>query len=129
MLIRQQLTVGDPFKDTSGPSMNILIKLTCLIGLVIAPILGGHTDESAMAMVENGKEVRVEMNAEDTNNAKAVVTTTTTKNGIAQVNEQVIEGTVEDVKAEVEALKDVDAEVNITKEKIIKEVEQVVKEN
>ncbi len=37
-------TVGDPFKDTSGPSMNILIKLTCLIGLVIAPILGGHTE-------------------------------------------------------------------------------------
>ena len=38
-------TVGDPFKDTSGPSMNILIKLTCLIGLVIAPILGdGHGD-------------------------------------------------------------------------------------
>lgn len=33
-------TVGDPFKDTSGPSMNILIKLTSLIGLVIAPILG-----------------------------------------------------------------------------------------
>ena len=39
-------TVGDPFKDTSGPSMNILIKLTCLIGLVIAPILGdGHAAE------------------------------------------------------------------------------------
>jgi len=36
-------TVGDPFKDTSGPSMNILIKLTCLIGLVIAPILGEST--------------------------------------------------------------------------------------
>jgi len=35
-------TVGDPFKDTSGPSMNILIKLTCLIGLVIAPMLGDH---------------------------------------------------------------------------------------
>jgi K(+)-stimulated pyrophosphate-energized sodium pump len=28
-------TVGDPFKDTSGPSMNILIKLTCLIGLIV----------------------------------------------------------------------------------------------
>jgi K(+)-stimulated pyrophosphate-energized sodium pump len=40
-------TVGDPFKDTSGPSMNILIKLTCLIGLVIAPILGGHTADHA----------------------------------------------------------------------------------
>ncbi|WP_291104712.1 MULTISPECIES: sodium-translocating pyrophosphatase [unclassified Flavobacterium] len=40
-------TVGDPFKDTSGPSMNILIKLTCLIGLVIAPILGnGSASES-----------------------------------------------------------------------------------
>jgi len=40
-------TVGDPFKDTSGPSMNILIKLTCLVGLVIAPILGGHTGNQA----------------------------------------------------------------------------------
>ena len=40
-------TVGDPFKDTSGPSMNILIKLTCLIGLVIAPILGnGHSSKA-----------------------------------------------------------------------------------
>ena len=39
-------TVGDPFKDTSGPSMNILIKLTCLIGLVVAPILGGHSEGS-----------------------------------------------------------------------------------
>ena len=38
-------TVGDPFKDTSGPSMNILIKLTCLVGLVIAPILGGHGND------------------------------------------------------------------------------------
>ncbi|NJM78912.1 MAG: sodium-translocating pyrophosphatase [Flavobacterium sp.] len=43
-------TVGDPFKDTSGPSMNILIKLTCLIGLVIAPILGGHSATSGIEM-------------------------------------------------------------------------------
>ena len=43
-------TVGDPFKDTSGPSMNILIKLTCLVGLVIAPILGsGHHGSEAKA--------------------------------------------------------------------------------
>lgn len=38
-------TVGDPFKDTSGPSMNILIKLTCLVGLVIAPILGAQNPD------------------------------------------------------------------------------------
>lgn len=42
-------TVGDPFKDTSGPSMNILIKLTCLIGLVVAPILGDGHSSSGMA--------------------------------------------------------------------------------
>ncbi|MGB3342481.1 MAG: sodium-translocating pyrophosphatase [Aequorivita sp.] len=41
-------TVGDPFKDTSGPSMNILIKLTCLIGLVIAPILGNSNEVSSV---------------------------------------------------------------------------------
>jgi K(+)-stimulated pyrophosphate-energized sodium pump len=32
-------TVGDPFKDTSGPTMNILIKLMSVISLVMAPLL------------------------------------------------------------------------------------------
>jgi K(+)-stimulated pyrophosphate-energized sodium pump len=52
-------TVGDPFKDTSGPSMNILIKLTCLIGLVIAPILGGHsaTTEKGSCCSSDKKEI------------------------------------------------------------------------
>ena len=59
-------TVGDPFKDTSGPSMNILIKLTCLIGLVIAPILGemygnvhqtfNHQEVDVMVTINTGQE-------------------------------------------------------------------------
>jgi K(+)-stimulated pyrophosphate-energized sodium pump len=35
-------TVGDPFKDTSGPSMNILIKLMSVISLVLAPLFVHH---------------------------------------------------------------------------------------
>ena len=78
-------TVGDPFKDTSGPSMNILIKLTCLIGLVIAPILGGHSVETdhASADLEVKKEVIVKaendvwtmtVNSEETTDSDGVTT-------------------------------------------------------
>ena len=37
-------TVGDPFKDTSGPALNILIKLMSMVSLTIAPVINGHGD-------------------------------------------------------------------------------------
>lgn len=59
-------TVGDPFKDTSGPSMNILIKLTCLVGLVIAPILGEVFGTGGHASIEPIDEKTVELALEET---------------------------------------------------------------
>ncbi len=59
-------TVGDPFKDTSGPSMNILIKLTCLVALVIAPILGKHENNkiSVSERIENKMHIKVQKTSE-----------------------------------------------------------------
>jgi K(+)-stimulated pyrophosphate-energized sodium pump len=49
-------TVGDPFKDTSGPSLNILIKLMSVVSLVLAPwfvrVHGGPADGPLSAVFE-----------------------------------------------------------------------------
>ena len=97
-------TVGDPFKDTSGPSMNILIKLTCLIGLVVAPILGGHDDTKA-TLHEVKEEVSIVVNGTSNEVAKATIITTYTENGEEKTKTEVIEGTIEEVEKKVEALK------------------------
>ena len=77
-------TVGDPFKDTSGPSMNILIKLTCLVGLVIAPILGDHASElSEYNDLKNiEKNVILEVNDENPNESSLTITTRSEVNGL-----------------------------------------------
>jgi K(+)-stimulated pyrophosphate-energized sodium pump len=124
-------TVGDPFKDTSGPSMNILIKLTCLIGLVIAPILGGHGTEQGhdqMAIhvdhtavnAQQEKQVIVKMD-QDGALTTATVTITETVNGQAQETVQVITGSLEEVKAKVESL--TTAQIDIAVEKLEEEKE------
>lgn len=113
-------TVGDPFKDTSGPSMNILIKLTCLIGLVIAPILGGHAEEG-MAVVSHEKEVKVEVSyssadAEKTE-ATATVNYSVTTNGETVAETKTFSGTKEEVELDLiefeKTTKTADADIKI----------------
>tara|TARA_A100000171_G_scaffold53108_1_gene76958 strand:+ start:5006 stop:7525 length:2520 start_codon:yes stop_codon:yes gene_type:complete len=134
-------TVGDPFKDTSGPSMNILIKLTCLIGLVIAPILGGHSadhtadgamteemvfvDEDGNETILTDKQLQQVEDADRTEVSKEVlvemssegdvstaeVTITTTKDGEATTETKVFTGTEEEVKEQVEAIKGANVKV------------------
>ena len=114
-------TVGDPFKDTSGPSLNILLKLMSVVALVIAPSIALSADEVAEYARENAptemvsheisKEVQVMMTTNEDGSVKAVVTTTTSENGTITVDEKVFEGTEAEVNAEIQNLKDVKVEV------------------
>ena len=125
-------TVGDPFKDTSGPSLNILLKLMSVVALVIAPSIALSSDtlttyneeKAATEMVAQSvqKEVRVEMKKNDDGTVNATVTTTTTENGEKSVTEEVFAGTEEEVMAKVEAYKGDASDVNIKVKKVIEKV-------
>ena len=98
-------TVGDPFKDTSGPSMNILIKLTCLVGLVIAPILGEHNMEETATANAPQQEINVEVStsSDDSEVLKAVVIQKTTEGATVNIAEQTFEGTADEIETQAKA--------------------------
>lgn len=108
-------TVGDPFKDTSGPSLNILLKLMSVVALVIAPSIALSADAiTAYTSEENSieqveviqKEVKVNLTeTEEDGIVKAVVTTVTTENGQESTTYETITGSRAEVEAKLKTLK------------------------
>jgi len=68
-------TVGDPFKDTSGPSMNILIKLMSIVSLVLAPTLASLHAGDAAANNHGKHKVEVKVNVAQTGDSTNTTTT------------------------------------------------------
>ncbi|TCC84602.1 sodium-translocating pyrophosphatase [Pedobacter hiemivivus] len=71
-------TVGDPFKDTSGPSMNILIKLMSIVSLVIAPYIAVSSSVDTAKIKTYTKKIEVVVKAD--NPAKIISATETIQN-------------------------------------------------
>ena len=106
-------TVGDPFKDTSGPSLNILLKLMSVVALVIAPSIALSLDD--VSAYVNGKqtvETTIKMNVESNDIAEATIVYTTTVNGVSTTEEKIIKGTQAEVKAQLEAFENTTVKSN-----------------
>ena len=96
-------TVGDPFKDTSGPSLNILLKLMSVVALVIAPSIA--ISATGIASYET-EEIKKEIVISDSNEAEATVEYTMVVNG-EEVNEsKTFKGTEAEVEAQLKAFEE-----------------------
>jgi K(+)-stimulated pyrophosphate-energized sodium pump len=81
-------TVGDPFKDTSGPSLNILLKLMSVVALVIAPSIANSDAVANYVQEKNAQQPAVELVLPTEEVAKEVVSKTST----SVSNEQILVG-------------------------------------
>ncbi|HBU79919.1 MAG TPA: sodium-translocating pyrophosphatase, partial [Muricauda sp.] len=121
-------TVGDPFKDTSGPSLNILLKLMSVVALVIAPSLVSLSpadgvgiskeDGTMITITEEGmketraieKEIRVEISNTADGKYKAVVTSSTNENGeVVEETEELMADSKEELEKKIQEYKSAEA--------------------